>query len=194
MDTLKWVLVLGHIGGAILGALGTSVAGILFLHFLKDLRLSAKDIVQMKRINPITWIGTFIFISSSLGLFLMEGETPYPNEVTLVILIAIILANGVFFSFWLQPNLNLMAFNYQVLRGRQDNMRLWRRLTYASGCVSLVTWYTLLGLAFFDFQAFNKPGFIGLYIALLVISLIISQVMERFIFHVHLEKKRPSLR
>lgn len=191
IDNIKWLFQLTQILAGLVAAAGASTSCALFLFFLRDLKLSQQDIRQLYASRSIVWVGNLLFIVSSIGLVPWTRlELAFAQAMLFLILVTLV--NGLFYSFWLEPNLHKMTFNFQVLHGRKDSMKLWRKMTYASFSVSVISWYSAFVLVMCKHLDIHSMAL--LYLGLMICSVILSQATERFIFKVHLGGNHRSRR
>lgn len=166
-----------HILGTALGLGGATVADILFLRFLKDYRLSAKECDILNTMKAIILGALGLIIASGIGLYLADmarynASGPF---LTKMLIVGIITINGIGLHLIVAPHL----LRLDLKRGHA-RYRGWRRMAFALGGVSVCSWYSAFFIAML--KTVLPQGFallFGGYLVVLIATLVTSQVMER---------------
>jgi len=183
----KWVLLILHLLGFAIGVGGATISDILFFKFLYDFKISISEDKVLRAMSQIIWMGLFISIISGVGLWLgnMEALNTNPKFLVKVIVVAVITINGAFLNLMITPKLTSMSFkNKNVGESENKGMHVkkthgFRRLAFALGAISFTSWYSAFILGFFKTTPFNFPELISIYVGILFLAVVGSQISEK---------------
>jgi hypothetical protein len=173
----KLLVLTAHILGTILGLGGASIADLLFFRFLKDYKITAKECDVLHLLKSVILGALGLIIVSGIGLYLTDmarygASGPFMAKMLIV---GIITINGIALHVIIAPHfLRLDLKRYHV------RYQHWRRLAFALGGISVCSWYCAFFIAMLKTilpQDFTL--LFGGYLALLSLTLITTQVMER---------------
>lgn len=175
-----WVI--AHNIGFILGLGSATITDILFFLFLKDNTISAEEKETMDTLTSVIWAGLAILIISGLALYLPDQERLALSSKFLlkVFVVAVIAINGVFLNMFVAPYMRRLSFEGSI------PARRFRRLAFALGGVSIISWYTAFFLGSIRRVAIDFPVLLCGYISLLLVGIVGSQIAERYITKKHL--------
>lgn len=168
-----------HLSGLALGLGGATLTNIFFFKFLKDFRVSEGEWETLRTILQVIWFALLVLVLGGLGFYLGNGAAlgRLDNFRVEVIAVLIIILNGAFFNLIYQPKLMKIS-----LRERHDHqvgeLHLLRKLAYALGAISLVSWYAAFLLSILDSPPFDFGLLLLFYLASLGGAVILSQLME----------------
>lgn len=166
--------------GLILGVGGVTIMGVLFFKFLKDFRISSIEADIIRTLGQVTWLGLGIVVLAMAGLAtpFLSGALQVPSFIIAVVVLTVIVLNDAFLYLKISPNLIHISFGNTF---SSDTMNLYtlRRTAFAMGGVSLVSWYTLFYLLMQPVIPFSSIQLLMIYIALIVVTIIASQLIER---------------
>jgi hypothetical protein len=91
--------------------------------------------------------------------------------------VGILVANGAFLNLYINPKLLMIFSGNKELSESPPVVRL-RKLSFALGAVSFVSWYSAFILGSLNFSPVGIPAFLLLYCLLLMVAIAGSQVME----------------
>lgn len=176
----KMFILFGHLIGFVFGVGGATMSDTLFFRFLKDFKITKAENKILKGASEFVWFGLFIVVLTGIGLFLPNSEALLANPKFLlkVVVVAIIIANGAILSLVISPKLVTIAWkgNGKDVRKTRD----LRRVAFASGAISFVSWYSALVLGFVTTTPFNFVELLGIYFGLLIVAIVGSQIAENF--------------
>jgi hypothetical protein len=176
----KMFILFGHLIGFVFGVGGATMSDTLFFRFLKDFKITKAENKILKGASEFVWFGLFIVVLTGIGLFLPNSEALLANPKFLlkVVVVAIIIANGAILSLVISPKLVTIAWkgNGKDVRKTRD----LRRVAFASGAISFVSWYSALVLGFVTTTPFNFVALLGIYFGLLIVAIVGSQIAENF--------------
>lgn len=182
LETHHGLIVGFHLLGVVLGLGGATISDVLFFRFLKDLRISQFEANTLRSVSQVIWFGLAILIVSGLGLYLPHaaelGESP--KLLVKMIVVAVIIVNGAFLNLFIAPRLVRISFWDGDPRPPSEPKKI-RRLAYALGAVSIVSWYSAFILGLMRSSPADFETILYFYLFALAISVIGSQIIERLI-------------
>lgn len=169
-----WIIV--HSIGFILGVGAASITDIFFFRFLKDHQVSEEEKGTLEALTGVIWAGLAVLVISGLMLFLPEQArlADSPKFLLKTVVVGAIVMNGLALNLFVSPRMRQLSFE-----GTKPARR-FRRLAFALGGISIVSWYAafVLGsLRHLGSYSFAE-GLVG-YGALLLVVGIASQLFER---------------
>ncbi|MFB6225988.1 MAG: vitamin K epoxide reductase family protein [Candidatus Paceibacteria bacterium] len=173
------VLLIFHIIGLALGVGGATITDVFFFRFLKDYKISHKEADVLDTVSEVVWAGLAILILSGLGLYLPSADqlTQNPRFLTKMTVVAIITLNGAVLNLKIRPH--LMQIEFGKHEHQEGEMVFHRRLSFALGAVSFVSWYSAL---FFGLARGLPDSFwvqFGGYLVVIAVAVGVSQIIER---------------
>ncbi len=170
-----WIIV--HSIGFILGVGSATVTDVLFFRFLKDGTISPEEKGIMDTISNVIWVGLVIAILSGLMLYLPEQARLQTSSKFLLklVVVSVITINGFLLNFLVAPRMIQFSFDATVPAGKL------RRLAFALGGISIVSWYIAFILGSLRKIPLTSYQGIVLYAAVLVCIIGGSQLYERFL-------------
>ena len=143
----KTLFIIGHIVGTALGVGGATITDTLFFKFLKDFKISGWEANVMKTLSSVIWIGLGVIFLSGLGLFLSNpaGYLASSKFITKMFVVAIITINGLVLHRYITPHLKRITF-HEKHDHKKGELHKLRKLAFASGAVSISSWYIAMTL------------------------------------------------
>ncbi len=174
-----WIIV--HNIGFILGLGGATITDIFFFRFLKDNRISEQEKGTMDTLSNVIWVGLAVLIMSGLMLYLPEQARLSVSSKFLlkVVVVGVIVVNGILLNLRVAPRMRQFSLANTV------PAKSFRRLAFALGGISIVSWYTAFLLG--SLRSINlvfREG-VALYVSLLIAVVVGSQVYERIVSRHH---------
>lgn len=164
-----------HILTMSIGLGGATIADILFFKFLKDFRLTKKEVEVLNIVKTIVLASIVLITVFGLAVYLPKASL-YNASATFMAkctFVLIIIINGALLHMFIAPY--LLQLNLE----RTKAHRRWRRLAFALGSVSVVSWYSTFFLAMLKTMVIASYTTIILwYCAILLCGLIGSQIVE----------------
>lgn len=142
--TYKSIFVVAHALAAAVGLGAVIVTDSLFFRYLKDFKISAKEEETMSTISRVVWAAIALLIITGAALF-FSGPLDYLTKSKFIIkmvVFAVIVVNGVVLSVWISPYLKKISFG-PVEKQPATKIRVIRRIAFAAGVVSLISWVTV---------------------------------------------------
>lgn len=173
-----------HLLGFAIGIGGATVADLLFFRFMADFYISESERRILRGLNQFLWVGLALVLVSAIGLYLpFHAGDAVPFFWPEIAVLAVVAANGAFLNLVVVPRLCDAAGNHRTVRVAE--VAGLRRVAFACGSVSFVSWYAaFLSVVLAESANLAPAGFFLSYITALVLGLVVSQVMER---HYHAE-------
>lgn len=182
LEANRELLIVGHTIGFILGLGGAMITDILFMRFLRDFRISEKEADVMSTTSQVIWFGLAIVIVTGLGLYLplMDNYHESTKFLAKMVVVAVVAVNGAFLNLFVEPRLVTICFNAKEQAITPEMVR-FRRLAFALGAVSFVSWWSAFVLGSFRSLPLTVLQILLIYIVLLAIAVASSQVIVRYI-------------
>lgn len=171
-----------HLFGFALGLGGATVTDIFFFRFLKDFKISESEAEVLHTISQVIWFALGLLIISGLGLYLpvFESLNQNPKFLLKLIVVGVIVVNGFLLNLIVSPKLVKISFGGQHEHEAGELRRL-RKICFALGSVSFVSWYSAFILGIIRSTPYSLSELLAMYIFVLLIVILISQLMERVI-------------
>lgn len=173
-----------HLVGLAIGFGGALVSDYLFFRFLKDLKLSKKELEVMDYLSKFVWIGLLLLIISGALIFL-SNPTGYMESSKFLIKMFIVLMitlNGFFLHFYVKPRLKLIDWK----AGLKDSHRGIRKIAFASGSVSVTSWSLATVLGSLSSIPLSFLQSFVIYAIIILVAISVSQLME-YLFSKHID-------
>lgn len=167
------ILVMQFVGLA-LGVGGATFTDVFFFKFLKDLRISHWEADTMRTISQVTWLGLGFLVLGTVGLAIMDGA-----GMAILMVVAVIAVTEAFLNLKITPHLIHISFGDDPHKNAKGELRRERRLAFALGAISMVSWYSALILAVWQSIPLSFPVLMLIYIGLLAAAVLGSQIVER---------------
>lgn len=180
LQQYKFFFVVLHLVGVGVGLGGATASDILFFKFLKDLRISHRESDVLRTLSQLIWFGLALLVVSGLGLYLGDIERLNASSKFLVkaTVVAVIIVNGAFLNLKIAPELIKISFGSSTLPAARK-LHMLRKLVFALGAVSFVSWYCALILGALPFVPLPYWQLLAVYVLILMVAITVSQQMER---------------
>ncbi len=172
----KSVFVAFHMLGFIFGLGGATIADIMFFRFLTDLRISKKEHTVLGALSQVVWVGLAILWISGILIFLSDIQAySHSSKFLLKAMVVIVVSlNGFALNSLVAPR--LMHIDWKL--GRDAKRRNLRRLAFALGSISMVSWYSAFILGSLRSLPYSFSQLLVGYGVLLILAIIGSQMVE----------------
>lgn len=174
-----FVLVL-HVASMALGLGGATITDFFFFKFLKDLKISKYESNILSNMSEFIWIALAIATLSGIGLFLpgADGYLDSSKFLTKMAVIFVIIVNGIFLNLFISPQLASISFRGKTHKHYKGELLDLRRFAFASGAISISSWYTAFILGMTRSIPLPTPLLLLGYLLLLILAVAGSQVAE----------------
>lgn len=171
---------IAHILGMALGLGGATIVDILFFKFLKDFRISEWEADVMRALSEIIWFALSVVVLAGFFLYFPEADAlnQSPKFLAKMLVVLAIIINGAFLNLFISPKLVEISFREEHDRA-PGGLRRIRKLAFALGAVSLVSWYSAFILGMIREIAAGFSAIISVYLIAVLIGVVISQLAER---------------
>jgi hypothetical protein len=173
----KYFFVVLHLLGFAFGLGGAVIADKLFFRFLNDLKISDKEKEALSIVSMVIFVGLGILYLSGTALVLSDPER-YLNSskfLTKLFIVVVITLNGILLHKLITPKLIHIHWH----KGHQAQYRNIRKLAFACGAVSVISWFTSFILGTVKTIPVNTIQGISIYLGVIVIAIIGSQFAEK---------------
>lgn len=170
-----------HLLGFAIGVGAATISDVLFLRFLKDFRITKdeKDILQI--MSQIIWFALLIIIVSSIGRYMAQSGMLLQKDpfVAKMIVLAVIFVNGIILNLTIMPKLISIAWKPENLNVKK--IVSLSNLAFATGAISIVSWYTALFLGFLENISYSFNQLVSIYGGALLVAIVVSQVVRKMV-------------
>lgn len=176
----RFLILLLHTFGFVLGVGGATITDVFFFKFLKDFKISEWEAEIMHTLSQIIWFALAILIISGIGLYLPAAERliASPKFLVKLVVVGAIIINGIFLNLIVSPQLIRISFG-EKHNHKVGELHHIRKLAFALGAVSLTSWYIALILGMLRSIPLSFIAALGVYAGVLLIAIIGSQILER---------------
>ncbi len=176
-----WIII--HSFGFILGVGGATITDVFFFKFMKNHQIAVDEKSTMDTLSGVILAGLAVAVLSGFMLFLPEQARLAVSAKFLVkvVVVGVVIINGIALNLLVAPRMHRLSFE-----GTKP-ARSFRRLAFALGGISIVSWYTafILGSLRHLGEYSFVHGLIG-YAAILIAVVVGSQIFERIaVRHYH---------
>lgn len=167
--------------GVALGLGAATIIDIFLFKFLKDVHISEWEADMMHTLTQVIWFALALILLTSVGLYIPQTEELNQSATFLVkmVAVAMIIINGMFLNFLVEPKF------VKMLPLEKDKQQLgglhhYRKIAFALAGVLIVSWYSVFVLGTLKNVTLNFSSLLLVYIFLLGLAVVASQVMEWF--------------
>lgn len=183
----KLLFIVLHLLGFAFGLGGATFSDIFFFKFLKDFKISNFENNTLETFSRFIWIGLFLAYISGIALFLgnytaLAASSKFLLKVIVVIVVTI---NGAFLTLLISPNLTNIHFIGKI---EAKKLHKLRRLAFAMGGVSIVSWYSAFILGTLKSIPLPLGTLLAIYGLLLTVAVSVTQIIEHALTHKQIEK------
>jgi uncharacterized membrane protein len=178
-----YILMLHNLG-FVIGVGGATITDFLFFKFLKDFKLEPKEAEILNSLSPLIWTGLALLIISGIGLYLPQREmlNESPKFLAKMIVVAVILLNGIILNLLIGPKMSsILQFKEKAGDVEFRIVRKLRRFAFASGGISIVSWYSAFILGLWRGIPYSFLQIIIVYLILLLGAVAVGQVHEAYL-------------
>jgi hypothetical protein len=165
---------------AVIFALGSVLAAdIFFARLVIKLSASAKEINILTTFSKFIWLGLAIIVPAGILLIASDTQTYFnlPRIMVKMIVIFATLTNGIFLNILVTPRLISIPFK-KLMLSTDKNIRNARRLMFALGSISTISWWFAFVLGFVKTISFSFQTILTIYLFFIISGILMSQVIE----------------
>ena len=174
------VILILHLIAAAIGLGTATITDVFFFKFLKDFKISELEASVLNALSQVIWFALALIILTGIGLYLPASERLLDSSKFLVkmIVVAIIVVNGAFLNLLISPKLVHISFGGSH-EHQSGELHKLRKLAFALGAISSTSWYSAFILGAIRQPPLSFSQLLGVYLALVAVAVIGSQIMER---------------
>jgi hypothetical protein len=179
-DALHTAATIVHLASAAVGVGTATVTDILFFRFLRDYRISRFEEQVLRMIHPVLWAALAVLIASGIVLVLGNPErylTSSKFQLKMIV-VSVIALNGALLHASISPRLRSISFGGRHSAHHEGELLHLRRAAFASGAVSITSWYAALVLGALRTIPITLVTGVAVYLGVLGIAVIAAVVME----------------
>jgi hypothetical protein len=183
LDHWEQIFWTAHIFGLVLGLGGATMTDVMFFTFLKNYRISEGQAGVMHTMSTVVWVGLGLLLLSGLALYLpgMAEYNASDRFLTKMTAVGVVFVNGIFLNLWIEPKMVRISFVEQRDHGYFTRAKGIRRLAFALGAVSFVSWYVSFLLASLEMIDFAYVYMVLAYLVLVLLAVAGSQIAELYL-------------
>lgn len=174
------VIIILHAVAMAIGLGAATLTDIFFFKFLKDFKISEGETDVMRTLSQVIWFALALVVATGLGLFIPEASALAASSKFLVkvIVVMVIIVNGAVLNLFITPRLSQISFG-EAHDHKPGELHHIRKVAFALGGISITSWYTAFLLGSFRSIPLPFVWILALYLGVLAIGIIGSQIMER---------------
>lgn len=174
----KAVFVIMHAISAAVGLGAVVITDSLFFQYLKDFKISRKEEETMNTISKLVWVVIGLLILTGTALFLSAPLDYLAKSkfIVKIIIFGVIVTNGVLLNVWISPLLKKIAFG-PVIHQPNQSLRIMRRIAFASGVVSIISWFSVFILGSVRSIPVTVGWGVSIYVVVIVAGVLVSQLI-----------------
>lgn len=175
----KGIITLLHTIAAAIGVGAVTITEIFFFRFLEDYRISNDEAEIMHTLSNVVWFALGFFVLTGLGLFIpMTESVLLQSQIVMKIFLALVLiVTGIILTLVAYPRLVDISFGEADVKDEGELSHL-RRLVYAFGGISIVTWYSVFILEYIQDTGLTFGQLFSIYAILATVAVALSQYMD----------------
>lgn len=175
-----------HILGVVFGLGAATVTDVMFFKFLHNFRIVPREQELMKTLSKIVWVGIALLVISGILLFVPRAEVFLASDRFLMKMtaVAVIIVNGIFLNVWIQPQAWRISFvetsrSELAPEDELEQREKVRRVAFALGGISFVSWYTAFALAVLNMIAISYIWLLTIFLVALLLAIAGSLIQEK---------------
>lgn len=177
----KGLIVFFHALAAAIGVGATTVTDVLFFKFLKDFKISEGEKSIMDTMSHIIWVALGLLVVTGIGLYVPRSMELAESSKFLVktVIVLVIILNGLVLNFVVSPKLTSLVFGNTEKKPLTGTGHLYRKLSFASGAISIVSWYTVFLLGSLRSIPLSFRAGLMIYVGLVSFAILMSQLYDK---------------
>lgn len=184
----KHIIIIVHVFAVVVGMGGALISDVLFNKYLSDGKINPTENSTLFTLTRIIWMSLGLIILSGFCMFLSDPLKYSESAKFLIkmIVVATLTLNGILF--WKITHRGLRKINFRDNNFQHKYVRI-RKFSFAFGGISIVSWLSAFVLGSIKSIPIHLHQALFIYIGLLLIGIICSQILEYYIVH----KKKLNL-
>jgi len=167
----KTVIIILHALCAAIGVGAATISDIMFFRFMKDGKIDRGETPVLDTLTKSIWFAIAGLILTGIFLFMTNPELYAASSKFLVkvVIVGFIILNGIFLTLYLHKR--MLYINFLT-----PGNRTVKRLGFASGALSIVSWYVVFILGSIRSIPYSFASGLVMYLVLVVGAIGVSQV------------------
>ncbi len=167
-----------HVLSVVFGMGAALMSDLLFTFYGKDRKLSSTEVSTLRVLSTVVWIGLVVITLSGAALFFSDVPKYLASVKFLVkmTIMVVLLINGSILHRHVSAQMALPHF----LISRQ--FAATRRLAFACGAISVISWLSLCTLGVLDSVAVSYGTLMAVYLAVIVVGISVALGVEQSVF------------
>ena len=174
-QNIKTPMTIVHVLGVIIGMGSALASDTLFSFFAKDKKLNKTEISTLSILAKIVSYSLVIIVISGIFIFLSDVEK-YMSSIKFMAkmsVLAVLLINGYILNKYIWPH--LITINFFTAR----NERGMRKLAFACGAISVVSWMSVFVLGMLDSISLGYGMIMSIYFLIILFGISVALEVEK---------------
>lgn len=169
-----------HVLAAVVGMGSALFSDALFNRFISDFKIDRLEHRIFSVLSKIIWISLFIMLVSGVAIFMSDivGYSRSDKFLAKMTVVLFIILNGFFFKICIDPSLR--KINFYDTNNQHKYVKL-RKLSFAFGAVSVISWLFVCGLALYKGSYLSYSTILSVYAGTVTVGVLCSQILEKMI-------------
>src|SRR3989344_8017665 len=178
----RTVILTLHLIATAIGLGAATITDVFFFKFLKDFKISELESDVLNTLSQVIWFALAMIILTGIGLYVPVSERLMVSSKFLMkmVVVAVIVINGAILNLLISPKLIHISFG-EPHEHQSGELHKTRKLAFALGAVSITSWYSAFILGAIRQPPFSFSQLLGIYLTILAIAVIGSQIMDRMV-------------
>ncbi len=178
-----------HVLAVVVGMGSSLVSDALFNRFIADFRIDKIEHGVFSTLSRVIWWSLFFMLISGVAIFLSDvaGYSNSDKFLAKMTIVLFIIANGFFFRIHIDPSLK--KINFSDTNNRHKYVKI-RKLSFAFGAVSVVSWLCACVLALYKGSQFSYGTIMLAYLVSVAVGILASQILEKIIVRRAVESRQ----
>ncbi|MDB4984597.1 MAG: hypothetical protein JWM20_776 [Patescibacteria group bacterium] len=175
---IKIPMTVVHVISVVFGMGAALMSDVLFNFYGKEKKLSRASLATLRFLSVAVWWGLLVIAISGVGLFLSD-IAKYAHSIKFLSkmsILAVLVLNGYV--------LHAIVWKHVAKKGFLTNPKesLMRRLSFACGAISLISWVGVCALGVLDAVPFSYGTMMTGYGAIIVSGVALALIIESHVF------------
>lgn len=174
----KPIIIFLHALAAAIAIGATITTDVLFFNFLKDFHISKKEKEVFETISSLLWMALAALIVTGILIFFTDTARYMASSKFIVkmILVVIVTVNGLVLNWFVTPHMGELSFDKKT--DEKNQMTFMRRVSFASGGLSISTWLIIFLLGSVPSIPFSIGQAMLMYFGVILMVIAGSQLFD----------------
>jgi uncharacterized membrane protein len=168
-----------------IGLGATTLSDVFFFKFLRDFRISEKEMNVLSTISEFIWLSMGMILVSGIASFIPSSAFYGDSTVFLAqsIVFVVIIINGAFLNLVVAPKLMMISFRKKH-KHEEGELHHIRRIAFSLGPISITSWYFLFIIGITPISSdFSLLHLLLIYLLLLGVSVAIGLISDKTLYY-----------